>query len=165
MAKITDINEVLGMKLKGLYDMEKEIEVALPDMEDAATNPKLKEGFQMHLIETRAQITRLEEAFEIIGMEPDIKPHEGIRGIITDGSEVAAMAMSPEIKDAMLAGAARHVEHYEMAAYMGAVGIAQAAGRDDVGQLLMKNLAEEMAADEKLKMIAQESLGMLAMKK
>lgn len=164
MAKITDIQEVLVMKLQGLYDMEKEIEAALPDMKDAATNPKLKEGFKMHLEETKMQIARLEEAFALLSEEPEIKPHEGIRGLIADGAEVIDLSASAEIKDAMLAGAARHVEHYEMAGYMGAVGVASAAGNDDIGVLLMKNLAEEQGADEKLKMVAQESLGMLAMK-
>lgn len=161
MIKIKDIDKVLIMKLQGLYDMENEIMQALPEIEKAAANPKIKQGLVAHLEETEGQIARIEEIFEILEEEPEAMEHQAIRGIIEDGIMVTSMDIDPIIKDSLLTGAIRQVEHYEMAIYMCVVGLAEAAGKEEICELLMLNLSEEIAADEKLRMISQESLGKL----
>jgi ferritin-like metal-binding protein YciE len=58
-----------------------------------------------------------------------------------------------EILDLGIIGAGTRVEHYEMAGYMTAISLAQRLGKGDVVTLLKASLAEEQAADQKLRTI------------
>lgn len=150
MEKITDTMRALEMKLQALYDIEHEIEKALPKMEKAASDEVLKEGFRVHLDETKEQSKRLEKAFRILGFDVKKTKCEGIRGIVADASAVMKVDASAPIKDAMLAASARYVEHYEMAGYLSAIAEATYLGADEVVDLLRETLREEEATDAKL---------------
>lgn len=150
MTKINTLKDSLTGKIQALYDIEKEIEKALPNMERAATDPELKEGFTNHLEETKQQIRRLEDIFQLMKQSPKKLKVEGVRGIIQDGEWVSQVETSPAMKDALLAGAARYVEHYEMAGYLSAIEEAQILGLSEISDLLNATLLEEKATDEKL---------------
>jgi ferritin-like metal-binding protein YciE len=47
-----------------LYDAEKQLVKALPKVAKAASSEQLRQGIQEHLEETKAQVERLEDAFE-----------------------------------------------------------------------------------------------------
>jgi ferritin-like metal-binding protein YciE len=160
MAKITDPAQAFSMKLAELYDIEKALEKALPKMAKAATDPRLKEGFKNHLEETKEQSKRLERAFKILGSKAKKSKSEGIRGIIADGEHVASLKAADSIHNAMMAGAARSVEHFEIACYMGAIEQAKALGYDDIEGLLRETLDEEQVTDEKLAEVSEECLAM-----
>jgi ferritin-like metal-binding protein YciE len=156
--KIENVNEAFLTTLKALYDIEKQLEIALPKMQEASNDATLKENFGMHLIETRNHIDRLEQAFQILNEEPDTIKCEGIRGIIEDGEWVIQNVEAPEmIKDSMIAHSARHAEHYEMSGYMGAIIQADALGHEEIVFLLNETLREEEAADKKLEMAEKEN--------
>ncbi len=158
--KVDDRKDAFTTKLKALYDIEKELIDALPKLQEAAHDPELKDGFAMHLAETKDHARRIEEAFRELGTEPDTIKCEGIRGIIKDGEWVVKDVEAPNtIKDALLADAARHAEHYEMAAYMGAIMEAEALGHDTIAQSLKQTLKEEEVADDKLSMAAKKNYG------
>jgi ferritin-like metal-binding protein YciE len=148
MPKITDTTNAFIVKLQSLYDIEKQLEKALPKMAKAAFDPDLKEGFIEHLEETKIHSERLEDLFDDLGVDPKKLKTEGIRGIIADGEWVAEVDAPDAVKDAMLAGAARYAEHYEMAGYLSAIAEANALGLTDAAIILTKTLNEEMAADE-----------------
>lgn len=150
MAKITDATQALVIKLQALYDIEGQLEKALPKMEKAASDPALKEGFRTHLEETREHTRRLESAFDILGEKPKKLRSEGIRGIVEDGAWVMKADAPEPVKDAMLASAARYAEHYEMAGYMSAIELAKLLGLSDLEETLAETLAEEEMADRKL---------------
>lgn len=154
--KIKTIEKTFELKLQELYDIEKNIEKALTKMVHKAVTPVLQEGFAVHLEETRGQIDRLEQAFGILDLKPKKLRSEGIRGIILDGEGVADLKAIDQLKDSMLASAARYVEHFEMAGYMMAIAEARMLGFTQVEALLRQNLAEEEATDRKLAQIAKE---------
>jgi ferritin-like metal-binding protein YciE len=52
--------------------------------------------------------------------------------------------------DAALIGAARRVEHYEIAAYSTVIKFAELLGQDEAIELLEQTLEEESETDEKL---------------
>ena len=83
------------LKLQELYDIEKHIEKALSKMVHKASTPLLKEGFSTHLEETRGQIERLLQVFELLQLKPKKLRSEGIRGIIIDGETVADWSSRP----------------------------------------------------------------------
>ena len=60
------------------------------------------------------------------------------------------------VMDAGLIGAARRVEHYEIAAYGAVSELAKALGETNHASLLKQTLEEEQATDEKLTELAKE---------
>ncbi len=150
MPKIKDKNEMFLTKIQVLYDVEKQLEKALPKLQKAASDLELKDGFAMHLEETKNHSARLEKIFELLGSAPKKLGSDGIKGIIKDGKWVIDVDAPPELKDKMLAGAARHAEHYEMSGYMTAIIQADELGLAEASDLLAETLAEEEAADENL---------------
>lgn len=58
--------------------------------------------------------------------------------------------MPDESKDAALIGAARYVEHYEMAGYLALLEWARQLGNEEVKGLIHDSLEEEENADIKL---------------
>jgi ferritin-like metal-binding protein YciE len=79
-----------------------------------------------------------------------------MEGLVKEGSEVMEEGFEDAVLDAGLIGAARRVEHYEMAAYGTAREIARVLGQTKHTSLLEKTLAEEKQTDEKLADLAKE---------
>ncbi|HLP86354.1 MAG TPA: DUF892 family protein [Candidatus Paceibacterota bacterium] len=150
MTKINNIEKVLTLKIEVLYDIEKELEEALPKMAKACKDTELSMGILSHLEETKEQITRLESIFEMLQAEPKKTKSEGIRGIINDAESVMDMDAPDTLKDGMIASAARYAENYEIAGYTSAIEEAEALGLDNVIELLSQTLEEEEEADATL---------------
>ena len=163
MTKITNGSKAFLIKIQSLYDIEKQLEKALPKMAKASTDPELIEGFLTHLEETKVHSERLEQIFEMMDASPKKTKCEGIRGIVEDGTWVMEAEASPALKDSMIAGAARYAEHYEMAGYMSAIEEATALGFDDAVELLTLTLGEEQQADKNLTRAQKTGLNMNAM--
>ena len=67
---IKTMDELFLHVLQDIYYAENQIVKALPDMIEKATNRELTAGFKSHLAETENQISRLEQAFELLGEKP-----------------------------------------------------------------------------------------------
>lgn len=159
MPSIDSMTEVLVNEIRDLYDAEKRLTKAIPRMSKKATNRELKTALNDHLKETQQQVRRLERAFRHLGETPRGKACAGMRGIVEEGNEHAGEEYGdPSLRDTMIIGSAQRVEHYEMAAYMGAISHARLLGLDQVKDLLEETLAEEKAADKKLMAIAESSV-------
>ncbi|GAA5505491.1 ferritin-like domain-containing protein [Novipirellula caenicola] len=149
-------------QLQDLYDAENRLMDALPKMADAASSSKLKQAFQSHLEETKGQVNRLEQAFQLLEKSAKRKSCEAMKGLVKEGEEIINAKGDPAIKDAALIAAAQRVEHYEMAGYGSARNFAQRCGRPDVADLLQQTLQEEGDADKKLSQIAESSINAAA---
>lgn len=147
---VNSIEELLIEELKDLHSAENQITKSLPKLAEAATSPDLKKAFEHHLKETENQVQRLNQAFEILGIKPKDKTCDGIKGILSEGSEMLHGTKTGEIRDAALISAAQRVEHYEMAAYGSVRAYAEQLKRHDIATLLQETLDEEKAADKKL---------------
>ena len=79
-----------------------------------------------------------------------------MEGLVKEGSEVMEEDFEDAVLDAGLIGAARRVEHYEMAAYGAVCEIAKVLGQTKHASLLEKTLTEEKQTDEKLAKLAKE---------
>src|SRR5262245_47141855 len=144
--------------LRDMYYAENQIVRALPDMNEKATDAKLKQGFQTHLGETKNQIKRLEQVFKLHGVEIMGVDCPAIDGIIEEADEVAGEVDDKNVLDAALIAAAQAVEHYEMTRYGTLIAWAKQLGRADCARLLEQNLQEEKAADSKLTALAESNI-------
>lgn len=149
-------------QLQDLYDAEHQLLDALPKMADAASSPELKQTLQSHLEETRGQVNRLEQAFELLDKSAKRESCEAMEGLIKEGNEVLNAKGESAIKDAALVAAAQRVEHYEMAGYESARNFAQRCCRDDVADLLQQTMDEEGTANQQLTHIAESSINVEA---
>lgn len=151
---MNSLRELLIDELSDPYSAEKQLTVALPKMAKAATSENLKAAFTSHLEETRGQIERLDQIFELLDEEPKRKKCKAMEGLVEEGKEVIEEDGVPEVKDAALIGAAQRVEHYEMAGYGTARGLAETLDLPKVVKLLQETLDEEGDANQKLNDLA-----------
>jgi ferritin-like metal-binding protein YciE len=142
-------------ELKDLYSAEDQLIRALPKMAKAASSDELRAGFEKHLEQTRGHVQRLEEIFQSLDESPKGKKCVGMEGLVKEGSEVMEGDFEDAVLDAGLIGAARRVEHYEMAAYGAVCEFAKVLGQTKHASLLEKTLAEEKQTDDKLADLAK----------
>lgn len=152
------LRELFLTNLKDIYYAEKQILKTLPRMAKAASSVELKEVFETHRDQTTGQIERLEEIFRILGERAQGVTCEAIEGIIAEGKEIMEDFKGQEVLDVGLVGAAKAVEHYEMARYESLITLAESLGMSDAEALLQQNLAEEEEADELLENCCEELL-------
>lgn len=151
--KLESLQDLFHEELKDLYHAETQILKVLPKLARAATLPELKEAFEAHLEETKAQKERLEKVFQLLGMPVKGKTCEGMKGILAEGQETLDDA-GDIVMDAALIAAANRMEHYEIAGYGCVRTYAQELGFDEVAALLQQTLDEEHAADDTLTELA-----------
>jgi ferritin-like metal-binding protein YciE len=153
MADKNTIQDLLADEIKDLYSAEKQLTKAIPKMVKGSNDAELKAALAGHLKETQNQVTRLEEAAELLGIKPTGKKCVGMEGCIKEGAEALEEEGNEAVLDLGIIGAGGRVEHYEMAGYRTAISLAQRLGAAQVVELFRKSLAEEDAADKKLRQI------------
>src|SRR5678815_3839450 len=143
-------------ELKDLYSAESQLVKALPKMAKAASSEELRRGLEAHLEQTKEQVQRLEEIFELLDESPKGKKCVGMEGLVKEGAEAMEEDFQDAVLDAALIGAAQRVEHYEIAAYGTVCEFATVLGEKEHASLLEQTLEEEKETDEKLSELAQE---------
>jgi ferritin-like metal-binding protein YciE len=162
MPAVRTLGDLFLNELRDLYDAEKQLTEALPEMADAATSDELRRAFEEHLVQTHNHIDRLEYIFEAHGESPAGKKCVAMTGLIRQGNEIAADTEEHAIRDAGLISAAQKAEHYEISAYGSARTHAELIGNPDAARLLQQTLDEEKQADERLNDIAKTKINCLA---
>ena len=150
------LKELYIDELKDLYNAENQLVKALPKLAKAASSPKLKQGFEEHLEQTKGHVSRLEEIFEALSESTKGKKCKGMEGLIEEGSEMTEEDFEGAVLDAGLIGAAQRVEHYEIAGYGTARAFAEVLGESEHVSLLEATLTEEEQTDEKLTKLSEE---------
>ena len=159
---IKTMNDLFVHQLQDIYYAEKQLLKALPKMADKATDKQLKQGFLTHLEETRTQLQRLEQVFQMHGAEVKAVSCPAIDGIIKEADEVAGEVDDKQVLDAALINAAQAAEHYEITRYGTLVTWAKRLGRNDCASVLQKTLDEEKATDQKLTQLAESGINLKA---
>jgi len=159
---IQTFDDLFVHTLRDIYYAENQILKALPKMVSKASDPKLKQAFETHLMETKGQTERLKQAFKLCGVDAKGVDCPAIDGIIEEAEDVAGEVEDKNVLDAALAAAAQAVEHYEITRYGTLVTWAKRTGRGDIANLLQQTLDEEKATDKKLTALAEASLNLKA---
>lgn len=153
--ELTNLQDLLVEQLQDLYDAENRLVDALPKMVDAAVDKQLKAAFKDHLKETKQHVSRLEIAFQHLGLDAKRDSCEAMKGLIKEGEKMVEAKGESSVKDAALIAAAQRVEHYEMARYGTARSFAEQLGHHQIAQLLQQTLDEEGNANKILTLVAE----------
>jgi ferritin-like metal-binding protein YciE len=158
MKKAANFEDLLVEGIEDLYDAEKQVAAALPKMLAAASSEELGGALASHLEETQDHISRLEAVFEEISGEPGGRECRPMRALIEDAGRLIGEIEKSPVLDVALIASARKVEHYQIAAYAAACGIAETLGQQEAFSLLHDTLEEEIEAEAALEELAEACL-------
>ena len=149
--------------LKDIYWAEKALVKALPEMQKAATTEELKTAIGDHIVQTKGQVQRLEQVFELFGKKAQGKKCDAMEGLIKEGESIVEETEDGSMtRDAAIIMAAQKVEHYEIATYGGLVQLAKTLGNEEAAGILHETLEEEKQTDAGLTEIAEGSINWAA---
>jgi len=155
-SKLANLDELYVHELRDIYSAEKQITRALPKLAKAAQNEELKQGFEAHLEQTKAQIERLDQIFKRLGKSSTGEKCKDMEGLLEEGRNFIEEKAEPSVLDAGMIVAAQKVEHYEIAAYGSVCRYAEILGYQEDLDLLEETLQEEKDTDEKLTQMADD---------
>jgi ferritin-like metal-binding protein YciE len=155
--EVGSLQDLFLEQLKDMYDAEHRILESLPTMGENSTHTKLRQAFDKHMSQTETHVERLERIFEMMGLEPERKSCNAIKGLIQEGDEVMDEAEG-NVLDAGLIAGAQAIEHYEIARYGTLKTWAETLGMTEAAKLLDSTLKEEIATDELLSQIAESTV-------
>ncbi len=156
--KKQDLHALFIDELEDMLSAENQLVESLPKLVHLATRKDLKESLQHHLQETREQVSRLEQVFALLGLEPKEKTCKAMQGLLKEANDIVKDKIKSLVLDAAIISAAQKVEHYEIASY----GTLHSFARklelgSEIEKLLQANLDEEGAADKTLTKVAEGS--------
>lgn len=149
--------------LTDIYDAEQQLVEALGELAGDSSNGQLKKAFETHRAQTEKQVERLNQAFEILGEQPEETECHGIRGIIQEKKSFDQEEPTPDLADVFNVGGAIKTEQYEIAEYESLIDLARELGENKIVKLLGQTLKEEQATLKKMqqfeKKIKPEQMG------
>ncbi len=160
--QIASLHDLMVHGLKDVYSAERQLVQAMPAMAKNATSDELRAAMETHLEQTKGQVERLKQVFELLGSSAGSMKCKAMEGLIAEGKELAEEEIEPEVLDAGLIAAAQKIEHYEISTYGTLCEYANALGLDDVRALLEQTLEEEKATDLLLTGLAEGGINQLA---
>ncbi len=152
------LHDVLVDELRDMYSAENQLVKALPKLAKGAKNSTLKGLFTAHLDETKEQVERLKQVFEMLEEKPTGEHCNGMEGVIEEGADALEKDEEGASFDSGIIGAALRTEHYEIAGYTATIEMAKILGLSDVAALLNENLNEEVTAAKKILAAGQSIL-------
>lgn len=155
-----DLRELFEDELKDIYWAEKALTKALPKMAKNATAKELVDGINNHLEETRGQVARLEQVFEILGKKAQAKKCDAMAGLLEEGQGIIEETKEGPVRDAGIISACQKVEHYEIASYGTLAAFATLLGEEEAASLLRETLEEEKNADATLTKVAEGAINL-----
>ncbi len=152
---LNDLADLFHDELRDILSAERQLIEALPRMVEKASSEELKQAFAKHLEQTRAQATRVEDAFADTGKSARAKTCEAMKGLIKEAASMMEEKAVAEVMDAALIACAQKVEHYEIATYGTLCTWAKLLGYTEALELLKLNLNEEEETDQALSQLAE----------
>jgi ferritin-like metal-binding protein YciE len=152
--RLGSLRDVLVAQLGALYDGERQLVAALPQVAAAATHPRLREAVEHHLEETRDHVRRLDTIFGRMRAQRGRETDDVMAALVADAQRFISATGDAASKDAALIAAAQKVEHHEIAGYGTARSLAEELGLEEVRELLNETLDQESNADTLLTQIA-----------
>jgi len=143
-------------ELRNIYSAEIQSVKLLPKMAKASSNAELRMGLEEHLRQTAEHVTRLEQIFDMLGEKPTRKKCLGMEALVKEGIETLKKDYGDALMDTTIVGAARRVEHYEMAAYTTVRAFAEWLGENEHASLIGQTLKEEQQMNEDLTRMAEQ---------
>ena len=157
-----DLAKILQDLMQDIYYAEKKLSKALGKMAKNASDTRLKDAFTTHQSQTEEQISRLEEAFELIGQKAKAKRCAAMDGLLEEANEHIEEYEKGAGLDAALIVGAQKVEHYEIAAYGSMRSFARTLGYNEAATIFEEIREQESDTDELLTTIAESVVNLKA---
>jgi len=153
------LNDVLQDTIKDIYNSEQQLLKAMPKMQEAAQNPRLKEAIGKHIVQTQEQVRRVEQVAQKLGFDPNGVVCQATVGLVKEAQEHIEEFAGSAAGDAAIIACAQKNEHYEISNYGTVITWAEQLGLDEsVIDLLEQTLQEEEETDDLLTEIAEEEV-------
>jgi ferritin-like metal-binding protein YciE len=128
----------------------------LPKVHDDAQAPELQTLLTEHRAETRTHAARVEDAIRAAGAEPASAASPPLAKLAEQHEEDAKQITQPGLRDVFHCAGAARSEHYELACYDAAVGLARQLGVKEAVRLLEQNRDEDAQALDKVEKLARD---------
>jgi ferritin-like metal-binding protein YciE len=154
--KIDTLENLFFVLLSDIYFVEEQLLKAMPEMAKKAQSEELKAGIETHTAETKEQIARLNEIFDILGQQPQRVDWINTMTVLFEKSRalLEQNTSSPAL-DAAIIVLAQRIEHFEIATYGSLAEFADVLGYDEIADILEETLNEESKTDKLLTSLAE----------
>lgn len=157
------LNDVFQDTIKDIHSSEKMFLNAMPKMQEAAQNARLKEAIGKHITQTEEHVRRIEKVAQILGFEPGGVVCQATVGLIREATEHIEEYAGNAAGDAAIIACAQKNEHYEIANYGTVITWAeQLELNPEAIDLLEDTLEEEEETDDLLTGIAEDEINSAA---
>jgi len=156
MATVETPSQLFVHKLGAALTMEETILEMLEELQDKASDPKLRTQLQQHHTETQQQIQNLRRIFDALGEPPEKQPCAAIEGLEKEGQQTIKEVADGLVDSVILSGVIE-TEHHEIAVYDVLIIKAEQMDDDDIVALLQENLEQEEATLDKAVKAAEQS--------
>ena len=127
----------------------------LPQLEEHANDPTLKQSLRRHFEETQGHVANLEQTFAALGSEVDETSCPAMEGLEKE-TQANLKLVDDSLNDQVIVAGVIGTEHHEIALYEGLVTAAEAMGEQDVAALLQENLESEQATLQTARQMTQQ---------
>ncbi|HEX4135534.1 MAG TPA: DUF892 family protein [Bryobacteraceae bacterium] len=159
---LDNFSDLFQRGLEYAWDCEHVLLKHVPKMVEAATAQELKQALDLHLVEIKGHIYRLEQIFTRLDRSPAAEKNEPIHIIVEECERMIGHIDHSALLDAALVFNARQIEQYEAGLYASLCGFARTLGFDEIAGLMDEILAEETAAAQQLTRLAESSINSAA---
>jgi ferritin-like metal-binding protein YciE len=153
--RLNSPREAFTFKLGSALKMENKVLDMLGDQENDANRDELKQQIRQHADETRQHVRNVEQAFQLLGQEPDENPNVVIEAIDKEGKANVKLSDDAIADNVLLAGM-EATEHHEIATYEWLIANAEALGHQNVVPLLQQNLESEQRTLDGVRRASQQ---------
>ena len=145
--KVVNPRDLLLKQLAELLWIERTLffEV-IPAVHDAAHDARLQKLLTAHRTETRLHAVRAEEAIRSVGAEPAAARSAALEAMKKEHEENAPSITHLVLRDVFHCAGVARTEHFELAAYDAAIGLAKKLGQGECANLLSRNRDEDERA-------------------
>jgi len=159
---LDNLSDLFQRGLEYAWDCEHVLLKQLPKMVEAANLQELKQALDLHLVETKGHLYRLEQIFARLDRSPAAEKNEPIRVIAEECNKMIGHIEHSALLDAAIVFHGHQIEQYEVGLYESLGGFARTLGLEEVAGLIDQILGEEKSAGHELTRLAEISINRAA---
>ncbi len=156
--KMQSIDDLLYTGMTYVLDFEQQITKQAGKMQQAATDPEVKEMFGKSVTQGEKYAERIQAAFSKIGAKPDTNNNHIAKAMIDEVENMISNTDASPVRDAALIVAFNQQQAYRVSSYGSLSSYAKVLGKADAVQELEQSLNESKQGDEKLTNIAESRI-------
>ncbi len=164
MADIRTLKELFIEQAREQYNGEKQQYEELPKIRSFTTYEDLMGVIDKHVGKTQAQLERLKQVFDQLGVSPEGERNRAVEGLIQEAHEILNRSEDPEVRNAGIVTSVQHLNHHNIASYGTLHTYAEELELGDIASIFSQSLTEERNTDKELTALAEYTVNIFAIK-